>query len=186
MIAVVMLVVVGTAVMAAAQSAEEGVASFYSDNFQGKKTASGEAYDKNGLTAAHKKLAYGAKVKVTNVANGKSVVVTVNDRMAASNPAVIDVAPGGRGARFHQCGKDQGQARSPEVSDSPRSTRCSAAALETDYRRPATIPPSCGARSRVTPSFTLGVALMVSRAFEKLSVRPFEVGASTFLAASVI
>ena len=90
-IAVVMLVVVGTAVMAAAQSAEEGVASFYSDNFQGKKTASGEAYDKNGLTAAHKKLAYGAKVKVTNVANGKSVVVTVNDRMAASNPAVIDV-----------------------------------------------------------------------------------------------
>ena len=91
MIAVVMLVVVGTAVMAAAQSAEEGVASFYSDNFQGKKTASGEAYDKNGLTAAHKKLAYGAKVKVTNVANGKSVVVTVNDRMAASNPAVIDV-----------------------------------------------------------------------------------------------
>ena len=90
-IAVVMLVVVGTAVMAAAQSAEEGVANFYSDNFQGEKTASGEAYDKNGLTAAHKKLAYGAKVKVTNVANGKSVVVTVNDRMAASNPAVIDV-----------------------------------------------------------------------------------------------
>ena len=90
-IAVVMLVVVGTAVMAAAQSAEEGVANFYSDNFQGKKTASGEAYDKNGLTAAHKKLAYGTKVKVTNVANGKSVVVTVNDRMAASNPAVIDV-----------------------------------------------------------------------------------------------
>ena len=90
-IAVVMLVVVGTAVMAAAQSAEEGVANIYSDNFQGKKTASGEAYDKNGLTAAHKKLAYGAKVKVTNVANGKSVVVTVNDRMAASNPAVIDV-----------------------------------------------------------------------------------------------
>ena len=90
-IAVVMLVVVGTAVMAAAQSAEEGVANFYSDDFQGKKTASGEAYDKNGLTAAHKKLAYGTKVKVTNVANGKSVVVTVNDRMAASNPAVIDV-----------------------------------------------------------------------------------------------
>jgi rare lipoprotein A len=67
------------------------MAAFYSDNFQGKKTASGEAYDKNGLTASHKKLAYGTKVKVTNVANGKSVVVTVNDRMAASNPAVIDV-----------------------------------------------------------------------------------------------
>jgi rare lipoprotein A len=76
---------------AASQTGEEGVANFYSDKFQGKKTASGEVYDKNGLTASHKKLPYGTKVKVTNVENGKSVVLTVNDRMAASNPAVIDV-----------------------------------------------------------------------------------------------
>jgi rare lipoprotein A len=76
---------------AAAQAREEGVANFYSDRFEGKKTASGELYDKNALTAAHKKLPYGTKVKVTNVANGKSVVVTVNDRMASSNSAVIDV-----------------------------------------------------------------------------------------------
>jgi len=58
---------------------------------QGKKTTSGEVYDKNGLTAAHKKLPFGTKVKVTNVDNGKSVVVTVNDRMGASSPAIIDV-----------------------------------------------------------------------------------------------
>jgi rare lipoprotein A len=77
--------------IAAGQTGEEGVANFYSDKFQGKKTASGEVYDKNGLTASHKKLPYGTKVKVTNVENGKSVVLTVNDRMAASNPAVIDV-----------------------------------------------------------------------------------------------
>jgi rare lipoprotein A len=76
---------------AAAQPAEEGVANFYSDKFEGKKTASGEVYDKNGLTAAHKKLPLGTKVKVTNVENGKSVVVTVNDRMAPTSPAVIDV-----------------------------------------------------------------------------------------------
>jgi peptidoglycan lytic transglycosylase len=75
----------------AAQTGEEGVANFYSDKVQGKKTASGEVYDKDGLTASHKKIPYGTKVKVTNVENGKSVVVTVNDRMAASNPAVIDV-----------------------------------------------------------------------------------------------
>ena len=75
----------------AAQGSEEGVAMFYSDKFQGKKTASGEVYDKNGLTASHKKLPYGTKVKVTNVETGKSVVVTVNDRMATRNPAVIDV-----------------------------------------------------------------------------------------------
>jgi rare lipoprotein A len=70
---------------------EEGTANFYSDKFEGKKTASGQIYDKNGLTASHKKLPFGTKVLVTNLDNGKSVVVTINDRMAASNPAVIDV-----------------------------------------------------------------------------------------------
>ena len=84
------LALLGTAAIAAAQT-EEGTANFYGDQFQGKKTASGEVFDKNGLTAAHKKLPFGTKVKVTNVENGKSVVVTVNDRMAANNPAVIDV-----------------------------------------------------------------------------------------------
>jgi rare lipoprotein A len=86
----VVLFALSIAGIAVAQS-EEGVANFYNDSFQGKKTASGEPYDKNGLTAAHKKLDFGTKVKVTNVANGKSVVVTVNDRLGASSPAVIDV-----------------------------------------------------------------------------------------------
>jgi rare lipoprotein A len=88
---VVALATVVTTSLAVAQTAEEGIANFYSDKFEGKKTASGEVYDKNGLTASHKKLPYGTKVKVTNVENGKSVVVTVNDRMGTSNPAVIDV-----------------------------------------------------------------------------------------------
>ncbi len=89
-VAIIVALSIGAAGFAAAQS-EEGVANFYGDKFQGKKTASGEVYDKNGLTAAHKKLAFGTKVKVTNVDNGKSVVVTVNDRMGASSPTVIDV-----------------------------------------------------------------------------------------------
>jgi rare lipoprotein A len=76
---------------AAAQAREEGVANFYSDKFEGKKTASGDVYDKSALTASHKKFPFGTKVKVTNVENGKSVVVTINDRMATSNAAVIDV-----------------------------------------------------------------------------------------------
>ena len=77
--------------LATAQGVEEGTANFYSDKFQGKKVASGERYDKNKLTASHKTLAYGTKVKVTNLDNGKSVVVTINDRMKKSSPAVIDV-----------------------------------------------------------------------------------------------
>jgi rare lipoprotein A len=61
------------------------------DKFQGKKTAGGAVYDKNKLTASHKTLPYGTKVRVTNLENGKSVVVTVNDRMKPGSPAVIDV-----------------------------------------------------------------------------------------------
>jgi rare lipoprotein A len=87
----VTLAMIMTVSLAVAQTGEEGTADFYSDKFEGKKTASGEVYDKSKLTAAHKKLPYGTKVKVTNVDNGKSVVVTVNDRMASSNTAVIDV-----------------------------------------------------------------------------------------------
>jgi len=91
---VVTLMILATALnvaLAAAQGAEEGIANFYSDKYQGKKLASGEKYDKNKLTASHKTLAFGTKVKVTNLDNGKSVVVTINDRMKKSNPAVIDV-----------------------------------------------------------------------------------------------
>jgi rare lipoprotein A len=91
LMAILMTLALAMPGIARAQSTEEGVANFYSDAFQGKKTASGEVYDKAGLTAAHKKLPFGTKVKVTNADNGKSVVVTVNDRMAASNKAVIDV-----------------------------------------------------------------------------------------------
>ena len=90
-VAILVILSIVTAVGVAVAQTEEGIAHHYSDKFEGKKTASGEVFDKNGLTAAHKKLPFGTKVKVTNVDNGKSVVVTVNDRMAASNPAVIDV-----------------------------------------------------------------------------------------------
>jgi rare lipoprotein A len=55
-------------------------ASYYADRFHGRRTASGRVYDKNKLTAAHKSLPFGTKVRVTNEANGKSVVVEVTDR----------------------------------------------------------------------------------------------------------
>lgn len=57
-----------------------GKASYYGDKFHGKKTASGETYDMYDMTAAHKTLPFGTKVKITNANNGKSIVVEVNDR----------------------------------------------------------------------------------------------------------
>jgi rare lipoprotein A len=92
-LAILVALVLGSAVGAALAQTEEGIAHHYADKFEGKKTASGEVFDKTKLTAAHKKLAFGTKVKVTNVENNKSIVVTVNDRMGASSKAVIDVTP---------------------------------------------------------------------------------------------
>lgn len=55
-------------------------ASYYAGKFHGKRTASGKRYDQKKYTAAHKKLPFGTIVKVTNEANGKSVIVEINDR----------------------------------------------------------------------------------------------------------
>jgi rare lipoprotein A len=68
------------------------VASYYADKFNGKKTASGEKFSNSKLTAAHRKLPFGTKLKVTNKANGKSVVVIVNDRGPHGGGRDIDLS----------------------------------------------------------------------------------------------
>ncbi len=69
-----------------------GVASYYGRKFAGNPTASGEIFDPKQLTAAHRTLAFGSRVRVTNLANGKSVVVRVNDRGPFSHGRVIDIS----------------------------------------------------------------------------------------------
>ena len=69
-----------------------GVVSWYGGKFHGRKTASGEKYDKHELTAAHKSLPFGTKVKVTNIRNGKSVVVEINDRGPYAKSRVLDLS----------------------------------------------------------------------------------------------
>jgi rare lipoprotein A len=72
----------------------EGVASYYASDFNGRKTASGELYDMNELTAAHRTLPFGTKVKVTNLDTGKTVVVRINDRGPFKDDRVIDLSLG--------------------------------------------------------------------------------------------
>lgn len=69
-----------------------GKASFYAAKYQSRKTASGERYDQRLKTAAHRKLPFGTKVKVTNVENGKSVVVKINDRGPFVKGRIIDLS----------------------------------------------------------------------------------------------
>ena len=71
---------------------QRGQASFYGGKYQGRPTASGETFDKNALTAAHPDLAFGTRVRVTNLENGKSVVVRINDRYQPIKGRIIDLS----------------------------------------------------------------------------------------------
>lgn len=67
-------------------------ASYYADKFHGKRMANGKPFDMNKLTAAHKKLPFGTKIKITNEANGKSVIVEVTDRGPFVKSREIDLS----------------------------------------------------------------------------------------------
>jgi rare lipoprotein A len=68
-----------------------GIASYYSNKFNGRKTANGEIFSQQKLTAAHNSLPLGTYVKVTNLRNKKTVVVKINDRLHARNKRLIDL-----------------------------------------------------------------------------------------------
>ncbi|MCP4181225.1 MAG: septal ring lytic transglycosylase RlpA family protein [bacterium] len=69
-----------------------GKASYYSIKFKNDKTASGEYFNKYSNTAAHRMLPFGTKVKVTNIKNGKSVIVKINDRGPFTKGRIIDLS----------------------------------------------------------------------------------------------
>ena len=71
---------------------ERGIASWYGDDFHGWVTASGEIYDMHTLTAAHRTLPLGTIVRVTNVVNGRNVVIRINDRGPYVNGRILDLS----------------------------------------------------------------------------------------------
>jgi rare lipoprotein A len=77
---------------------ETGIASWYGPGFHGKKTASGETYDQNGLTAAHRTLPLPSLVRVTNLVNGRQITLRVNDRGPFAHGRILDVSK--RGAQL--------------------------------------------------------------------------------------
>ena len=77
---------------AAAKLLQTGKASWYGPQFQGKITANGDTFNQRAFTAAHPTLPFGSKVKVTNLANGKSVEVKITDRGPVVGHRIIDVS----------------------------------------------------------------------------------------------
>lgn len=76
-----------------AEQTMHGLATWYGPGFSGNRTANGEVFDPHGLTAAHRSLPFGTEVRVTNVKNGQSVVVRINDRLGDPN-ILIDLSMG--------------------------------------------------------------------------------------------
>lgn len=73
---------------------QRGKATFYGGRYHGRLTANGETFDKNSLTAAHRDLPFGLRVLVTNLENGKSVIVRINDRFQPIKGRIIDLSEG--------------------------------------------------------------------------------------------
>jgi len=71
---------------------EEGIASWYGKKYHGRRTSSGERYDMHGMTAAHRTLPFGTVVRVTNLRNGRTVRVTINDRGPFVDGRIIDLS----------------------------------------------------------------------------------------------
>ncbi len=78
--------------LTASAETQRGLASYYADSLHGNKTASGELYDKNAMTAAHRTLDFGTMVVVTYPKTGKSVDVRINDRGPHVDERIIDLS----------------------------------------------------------------------------------------------
>ncbi len=89
---ILLFIGVGQPIFAQIQDIQTGEASWYGSKYHGRKTSSGERYNKNDMTAAHNTLPFGTKVKVTNIENNESVVLRINDRGPYVGDRIIDVS----------------------------------------------------------------------------------------------
>ncbi|WP_306173949.1 septal ring lytic transglycosylase RlpA family protein [Pseudoalteromonas shioyasakiensis] len=89
---IIISVLFGCSSVPSAGLSEQGQASFYADKYQGRLTASGESFSQKAFSAAHKTWSFGTKVRVTNLANNKTVIVTINDRGPFVRGRVIDLS----------------------------------------------------------------------------------------------
>ncbi|GAB3541531.1 hypothetical protein GCM10027443_40950 [Pontibacter brevis] len=96
---------ISQSILAQNNDTQKGEASWYGSQYHGKPTSSGELYNKNKMTAAHKTLPFGTKVKVTNLENNESVIVRINDRGPFVGDRIIDVSEmAARKLEFHADG----------------------------------------------------------------------------------
>lgn len=117
---------------------EYGKAAFYADKFQGRKTASGELYDKKKMTCAHKTYPFGTLVRVTRVDNNRSVVVKVNDRGPFHEGYVVDLSrAAAAGLDMVKSGKARVKVELVQQSEAPATAAPAPATSATNAGSPA-------------------------------------------------
>ncbi len=92
MLAASVLLAAGPMLLSMPVRAGDGLASYYGAQFHGRRTASGERFDQHAMTAAHRTLRFGTRLRVTHARNGQSVIVTVNDRGPFVRDRIIDLS----------------------------------------------------------------------------------------------
>lgn len=115
---------------------EVGIASWYGPGFHGRRTASGQIYDQNAMTAAHTTLPLGSRVRVTHLGNGRSVMLTVNDRGPFVAGRIIDVSRGAArqlGLIGPGTGRVRVQLAEPRVAGAARRVPASPTATDTPH-----------------------------------------------------
>lgn len=139
-----------------AQQDEYGLAVRYSDQFQDTDTSNGELYDANKLTAAHKTLPFGTKVKVTNLDNRKSVVVHINDRGPFIKGHVIDLS----GKAATQIGLERDTTAKVKVVAVKSNTKLAVTAEKPKKKASSksSVAPKPTPKKKVAPSRSLGAS----------------------------
>ena len=112
----ILVVLISFIAWTASAAQEFGIASVYSSKFQGSRTASGEIFNHNQLTAAHKRLPFGSLVKITRTDNGKSVIVRINDRGPFVSERVTDLSKAA-GAKLGIGSDDEVRVKIEEFTD---------------------------------------------------------------------
>lgn len=112
----ILVVLISFIAWTASAAQEFGLASVYSSKFQGSRTASGEIFNHNQLTAAHRRLPFGSLVKITRTDNGKSVIVRINDRGPFVSERVTDLSKAA-GSKLGISADDEVRVKIEEVND---------------------------------------------------------------------
>lgn len=161
-----------------AQAEEFGMASYYGDEFHGGATASGESYDKNKLTAAHKTLALGTKVRVTRLDTKKSVVVRINDRGPYLKGRIIDlsgraasaldmIADGTAEVKIEVLGKSTSKKATPKMVSAPVIPK-----IEVPTKNPAIIEKPKPKAKTVPKPASIEPVKVVAKGKEKVATKP--------------